>query len=125
MKTKLRNIMVNNQHFVYWYSGGERFVLYITPKIDKNIKIELIFESTPPEKLRNSNWAFYEILAVSNHSETTISIAMPKFISEAISYLLSTQKELFVERKIHIINVMELLEEMGYSELKPKWIPEW
>ncbi|WP_342416081.1 hypothetical protein NST83_25075 [Paenibacillus sp. FSL R10-2782] len=48
MKSQLRNITVVGYAFVYWYSGGSRFILNLSSKENKNIKITLVFQANPP-----------------------------------------------------------------------------
>lgn len=126
MKSKLRNITVNNEKFVYWYSGCSSFRLFFSPKENKNIRFELIFSAPLPDNDPHTFfWTFYKIISIYNKEEIVLSIAMPKFIAYVISYLMLTQKELFKEKKHHTINGMTLLNEMGYTNLKPIWKVEW
>ncbi|GKS14897.1 hypothetical protein YDYSY3_58970 [Paenibacillus chitinolyticus] len=126
MKSQLRNITIDSQAFVYWYSGGQSFTLNISPKENKNIKITLIFESNPPDEDPLTSWAFYNITAQKNDLETTIHLGKPKHIAEIISYLMKQRKELFTKGQPHILNnAWDLLMEMGYSNFNPVWVGEW
>jgi hypothetical protein len=126
MKSQLRNITIDSQAFVYWYSGGKSFTLNISPKENKNIKITLIFESNPPDEDPLTFWAFYNITAQKNDLETTIHLGKPKHIVEIISYLMKQRKELFTKGQPHILNnAWDLLMEMGYSNFNPVWVGEW
>ncbi|KEQ26763.1 hypothetical protein [Paenibacillus tyrfis] len=126
MKSQLRNITIDSQAFVYWYSGGESFTLNICPKENKNIKITLIFESNPPDEDPLTFWAFYSITAQKNDLKTIIHLGKPKHIAEIISYLMKQRKELFTKGQPHILNnAWDLLMEMGYSNFNPVWVGEW
>ncbi|MCP3806619.1 hypothetical protein NLX78_05195 [Paenibacillus sp. Lou8.1] len=126
MKSQLRNITVDGYAFVYWYSGESRFILNLSPKENKNIKITLIFQANPPEEESHTFWSFYDISAQNIEMETVIHLGKPKHIAEIISYLMAKRQELWVQGKPHVLdNAWDLLKEMGYSELKPIWIRQW
>jgi len=90
LKSKLRNIIVNNESFVYWYFSG---VLDISPKEDKNIKIEIIYKAAAPDNDPRTFWYFYDIQAKKDDKEVLLNIALPRFIAEIISFLLIHKKE--------------------------------
>ncbi|MEE4578710.1 hypothetical protein [Paenibacillus polymyxa] len=126
MKSQLRNITVDGYAFVYWYSGGSRFILNLSPKENKNIKITLIFQADPPDEEPRTFWAFYDISAQNNEIETVVHLGKPKHIAEIISYLMAKRQELWTQGKPQVLdNAWDLLKEMGYSELNPIWIRQW
>ncbi|MGW9528219.1 hypothetical protein ACWHAM_10775 [Paenibacillus terrae] len=126
MKSQLRNITVDGDAFVYWYSGGSRFILNLSPKENKNIKITLIFQADPPEEEPLTFWSFYDISAQNNETETVIHLGKPKHIAEIISYLMAKRQELWIQGKPQVLDhAWDLLKEMGYSELNPIWIRQW
>lgn len=126
MKNKLRNIRVHGQAFVYWYLSGKDFVLHISPQNDKTTRITLIFTADAPDDDPIMFWAFYKIHAVKDNTETSICLTSPKSIAEIISFLLSYKGKPFIKGRTYIINnAMDLLYEMGYTNLSPVWIHEW
>ncbi|MCG7408321.1 hypothetical protein MH117_12890 [Paenibacillus sp. ACRRX] len=126
MKSQLRNITIDSQAFVYWYTAGKTFTLNISPRENKNIKVTLIFESKPPDEDPFTSWAFYNITAQINGLEADIHLCKPKHIAEIISYLMKQRKELFTKGQPHILNnAWNLLMEMGYSHFNPIWVGEW
>ena len=71
-------------------------------------------------------WAFYEIIALKDNTETLICLARPKFIAEIISYLLDNADNPFEKWNTNVLNdAMDLLIRMGYTDLNPVWIREW
>lgn len=126
MRSQLRNITVDSYAFVYWYTGGSRFVLNLSPKENKNIKVTLIFQADPPDEEPRTFWAFYDISAQNNEIETVIHLGKPKHIAEIISYLMAKRQELWTQGKPQVLdNAWDLLKEMGYFELNPIWIRQW
>lgn len=126
MKSQLRNIAIDGHAYVYWYSGGPRFTLNISPKDNKNIKIALIFPADSPDEDPHTSWAFYDSTAQINDLETTICLSRPKNIAEIISYLVKERQELFTKGQPHILdNGWDLLKKMGNSHFNPVWIREW
>lgn len=125
LKTKVRNIVVNYDHYVYWYLGGHGFNLYISPQNDKTIQVKISFQFNAPPENKYMFWAFYKITANYRNTKTTICIAEPRFVATLISYLLLNHEKLFEKGKVTILNAVELLHAMGYSEVEPIWIKEW
>ncbi len=126
MKAPLRNITIDSQAFVYWYSSGSQFTLNLSPKHNKNIKITLIFQADPPEELSNSSWGFYDISAQYNETETIIHIAKPRHIAAILTYLVNERPEFWLQEKTQVIeNAWTILEQMGYHNPQPVWIAEW
>lgn len=125
LKTKLSNIVVNNNNYVYWYFSGHKFILCISPKNDKSIQLKISFKFNPPPEDAYMFSAFYKISANYQNAKTTICIAEPRFIATLISYLLLNHVKLFEKGKETILDSVELLNAMGYSELEPIWIKEW
>lgn len=125
MKTKLRNIIVNNKRYVYWYRDGHGLKLCVSLKEDKRSKVEITFEFSPPEEDKYMFWAFYKIIAYRCNVETTLCIVQPKFIASLITYLSLNHEEFFVKGKTTILDAVELLHFMGYSNLQPMWVKEW
>lgn len=125
MKNKLRNITVAGQAFVYWYSSGESFILNISPKNMKTSKITLEFIADAPDDDPIMFWAFYMIHVVKNNAEASICLTSPKNIAELISFLLNDNENLFTKGHTRIINAMDLLNKMGYTNLSPVWKREW
>lgn len=126
MKSQLRNMTVDGYAFVYWYSSGSRFILNLSPKENKNIKITLVFQANPPEEEPRTFWSFYDISAQNIEMETVIHLGKPKHIAEIISYLMAKRQDLWIQGKPQVLDhAWDLLKEMGYSELKPIWIRQW
>ncbi|WP_025681246.1 hypothetical protein [Paenibacillus massiliensis] len=126
MKSPLRNITVDNHVFVYWHSGGPRFVLHISPKVDKNIKITLVFAADPPDEDPFTSWCFYDITAQKNNEQTIIHLGKPRHIAEIIDYLKKERPELWCKGQPHIIeNAWDTLRDMGYTNLRPIWKGEF
>ncbi|MFD1884922.1 hypothetical protein [Paenibacillus wenxiniae] len=126
MKTSLRNITVHDQAFVYWYSSGACFTLNLSAKNNKNSKVTLKFQATPPQEKPYTFWAFYNVTAQYNETETIIHLALPKHIAEILAYLLQERPELWSQGKPQMIDSgWEILEGMGYVEAKPVWVAEW
>lgn len=126
VKTQIRQLTVQDQHYVYWHAGGSRLTLNISPKEDKTTKITLLFPATPPEEDRHTAWEFYDISACKNNSQTTIHLGKPGPISEIIHYIEREKPELRLTGKQHTIeNAWELLQAMGYSNLEPVWVKRW
>lgn len=125
LKTKLRNIVVNFDHYVYWYISSHAFNLYISPKNDKSNQLKINFKFNSPPENEYMFSAFYKINANYCNAKITICIAEPRFIATIISYLLLNHVELFKKGNIAVLDSVELLNEMGYSELEPLWIKEW
>lgn len=126
MRSQLNTITVGGCAFVYWYSDGARFILHLSPKEDKNIKITLIFPADPPEEEPHTVWSFYDISAQYHELVTVIHLGKPKHIAEIISYLRANRQELWVRKKPHVLeDAWGLLKEMGYSELNPIWTRQW
>ena len=126
MKNKLRNITVRKQLFVYWYLSGKDFVLNITPKEDKTAKVALVFNGVAPDDDPIMFWAFFEIKALKDNTETLICLTRPKIIAEIISFLLDNTDNPFKKGHTNVLNdAMILLNKMGYTDLNPIWIREW
>lgn len=126
MNTQIRQLTVQDQHYVYWHVGGSRLTLNISPKEDKTTKITLIFAAAPPEEDRHTAWEFYDISAYKNNTRTNIHLGKPRHISEIILYIQREKRELWLKGKQHTIeNAWELLQAMGYSNLEPVWVKRW
>ncbi|KZE71238.1 hypothetical protein [Paenibacillus jamilae] len=126
MKSHLRNITVDGYAFVYWYTGGSRFILNLSPKENKNIKITLIFKAAPPEEEPHTSWSFYDISAQNNGMDVVIHLGKPKHIAEIISYLMANRPKLWIQGKPQVLDhAWDLLKEMGYSKFNPIWIRQW
>ncbi len=126
MKTSLRNIIVHDQKFVYWYTSGACFTLNLSVKGNKNSTITLLFQATSPPEKPYTFWAFYDITAQQNETEVILHVARPKHIAEILAYLLDQRPELWLKGKPQIIESgWEILEEMGYADPKPVWVTEW
>lgn len=127
LKNPLRNITVDGQAFVYWYSGGTSFTLNVSPKDHKNIKITLIFQGDhPPEEEHHHTWSFYDVSAYQQECEHVIHLGKPKHTAEIIAYLMSNRPELWNHSKPQVLdNAWDILKDMGYSKLTPIWIKQW
>lgn len=128
MKSRLRNLTIEGQAYVYWYTSGHRFTLNLSPKDNKNIKITLIFQADPPDEDPYTFWAFYDITAVKDGLQTTIHLGKPKHIAQILSYLRKERSIWFTpgQGRPHVVeHAWDLLQEMGYSRLEPVWVGEW
>lgn len=126
MKRQLRNITVDDHPFVYWHSGGSRFILHISPKQDKNIKITLVFEADPPDEDPYTFWCFYDIAAEKSNEQTIIHLGKPRHIAQIIDYLKKERPELWHKGQPHPPeNAWDVLRDMGYSNLRPIWKGEF
>lgn len=126
MKTTRRTIVVGDQAFVYWHTSGVRFTLYLSPKEQKNTKLELLFPAFPPDEDPYTSWTFYEISAQKSGESANIHLGRPRSIAEIISHLQQRQPGLWqIGQTIRVENAWELLVEMGYFECKPIWKGEF
>lgn len=125
LKANLRNIVVNNQNYVYWFFGGSKFILNISPKNNKNNKIEIIFKASPPNNERGYFWAFYKISSLKDNAEIVIELAQPKFVAEVIMYLTTRKDDVFAKKNLSkVSDGMALLRDMRYTNFNPIWIDE-
>lgn len=126
MKSLLRNITVDNRPYVYWHSSGSSFTLNLSLKENKNTRVTLVFTATSPPEKPYTFWAFYDISAQYEGTETVIHLGKPRHIAEILTYLLNERPALWEQGKPQLIdNGWEILEEMGYADPKPIWVSEW
>lgn len=128
MKNKLRNINVKGQAFVYWYTYGKVFILNISVRDNKNIRIKLIFDASSivPKEKTNSFWAFFEMKYIKSGYERCVNLSRPKIVAEFINHLIIYNGLIFNQTKQFVNMVgMLLLNMMGYSNVEPVWIAGW
>lgn len=125
MKSKMRNIVVNDIPFVYRFCSSISPELYISLKDNRHCKVVLNFHAEEPRQEIQHFWRFYSIWAVKDTVAQEVPIAMPRFVAQVIQYLLQTTDCFDVKKKSVFYCAWELLSEMGYSSMKPVWIQEF
>jgi hypothetical protein len=123
LKTKLRNLSVENKEFVYWCQFEDSLYLNISPKQQKTIKICCVFKSEPPNEQACYSWQLCHVKAKKDEEVQIIHLAQPKFISAIIKYLLKSRPELFYDsnKEVYINDAWNILYELGYTGCVPLW----
>lgn len=127
MKKRLHNITVNEKDYVYHCSLGELATgIFLFPKEDKTIKVNLFFYSNKEEGSSGQRfWKMDTILAVNPEGEMVeLKILLPGFIAKVIQYLNQKNPEIFERRNKETIfeDGYAILKDMGYSEINPLWV---
>ena len=125
MRKKIRNIIVNNVNYVYWYNLDNQFTkIYLSVLNDKTIKIIVNFRNK--SNIDYSDSPFFHRLSninvIKGSEEFNINILSPKFVSELINYILDKNSNIFYEKnKYTNFDGYLILEDMGYNKINPNW----
>ncbi len=120
MKKKIRDISVNGEKYVYWYKRNRNTsTLNISPKEDKTTKISIVFDIVVPEEEKRYCSGFYGVECIKDNEIVRLSVGEPKFVSFVIDYFVRTNS--FVKNKVKIVDGIKLLNDFGYTEIKPLW----
>lgn len=127
MEKKVRNIVVDNKKYVYWYHAGEvSTVIMVSPEGDKTIRVSYEFENPdrePSAELGPYFWRMSKVAAIKNQERVEIALLMPAFIAELIRTTIKKAPDIFAIRNqlTTYKNAYSFLEDMGYEEIRPMW----
>lgn len=127
MKKKVRNIVVDNKKYVYWYHEGEDSTLIIvSPEGDKTIRVSYEFENQDrgtADDIGPYFWRMSKVKATKNQEELEISLLRPAFVAELIRTTIKRSPDIFIIRNQRTTykSAYNILEDMGYEEIHPIW----
>lgn len=127
MKRKVRNIVVDNKKYVYWYHEGEvRTIIMVSPEGDKTIRVSYEFENQDRGSAVDEGpyfWRMSKVKATKNQEELEISLLRPAFVAELIRTTIKRSPDIFIIRNQRTTykNAYNFLADMGFEEIQPIW----